>query len=79
MPTLRDGLNNVQPGSFTPVIPTQYGLHILKLLEVKRAEVLPYEEIKKIVNDRMVMEESNKRYRDYMDKLKRTSYIEIKI
>ncbi|NLT22045.1 MAG: hypothetical protein GXX82_03260 [Syntrophorhabdus sp.] len=79
MPTLRDGLNNVQPGSFTQVIPTQYGLHILKLIEVKRAEVLPYEDVKKIVNDRMVMEESNKRYRDYMDKLKKTSYIEIKI
>jgi len=79
MPTLRDGLNSIQPGSFTQVIPTQYGLHILKLIEVKRAEVLPYEEVKKTVNDRMVMEESNKRYRDYMDKLKKTSYIEIKI
>jgi peptidyl-prolyl cis-trans isomerase SurA len=79
LPTLRDGLNNLPPGSFTPVIPTQYGLHILKLLEVKQAEVLPYEEVKKAVNDRMVMEESNKRYRDYMDKLKKTSYIEIKI
>jgi len=79
MPTLREGLTNIPPGSFTQVIPTQYGLHILKLLEVKQAEVLPYEEVKKVVNDRMVMEESNKRYRDYMDKLKRTSYIEIKI
>ncbi len=79
MPTLRDGLKNVSPGSFTQVIPTQYGLHILKLLEVKTAEVLPYDEVKKVVNDRMVMEESNKRYRDYMDNLKRTSYIEIKI
>jgi len=79
LPTLRDSLNNLAPGSFTPVIPTPYGLHILKLIEVKKVEVLPYESVKNAINERMVMEESNKRYRTYMDKLKKTSYIEVKI
>lgn len=79
LPTLRDSLNNLAPGSFTPVIPTPYGLHILKLIEVKKVEVLPYEAVKNAINERMVMEESNKRYRTYMDKLKKTSYIEVKI
>jgi peptidyl-prolyl cis-trans isomerase SurA len=79
LPTLRDSLNNLAPGSFTPIIPTPYGLHILKLIEVKKVEVLPYEAVKNAINERMVMEESNKRYRTYMDKLKKTSYIEVKI
>jgi peptidyl-prolyl cis-trans isomerase SurA len=79
LPSLRESLNSLSPGSFTIVIPTQYGLHILKLLDVKKAEVLPYEDVKNAINERMVMEESNKRYRDYMDKLKKTSYIEVKI
>ncbi len=79
LPTLRDSLNDLTPGSFTPVIPTPYGLHILKLIEVKKSDILPYETVKKAINEHMVMEESNKRYRDYIDKLKKTSYIEVKI
>jgi peptidyl-prolyl cis-trans isomerase SurA len=79
LPTLRDALNNLTPGSFTAVIPTQYGLHILKLIDIKKADILPYESVKNLINERMVMEESNKRYRDYMDKLKKSSYIEVKI
>jgi peptidyl-prolyl cis-trans isomerase SurA len=79
LPTLRDSLNSLAPGSFTAVIPTPYGLHILKLIEIKKVEVLPYEAVKNAINERMVMEESNKRYRAYMDKLKKTSYIEVKI
>jgi len=79
LPTLRDSLNNLTPGSYTIVIPTPYGLHILKLLETKKSDLLPYEEVKKAISERMVMEESNKRYKNYMDKLKKSSYIEVKI
>ncbi len=79
LPTLRDSLNNLTPGSYTIVIPTPYGLHILKLLEIKKSDLLPYEEVKKAIGERMVMEESNKRYKNYMDKLKKSSYIEVKI
>ena len=79
LPTLRESLNNLSPGSYSVVIPTPYGLHILKLVEVKKSDILPYESVKKAINERLTMEESNKRYRDYMDNLKKTSYIEIKI
>ncbi len=79
LPTLRSAINNLEPGSFTQIIPTPYGLHILKLIEVKKSDILPYEAVKNAINERLVMEESNKRYREYMDKLKKTSYIEVKI
>jgi len=79
LPTLRDALNGLQPGSFSVVVPTPYGLHIMKLIEVKQADVLPYEEVKKAIGERMIMEESTKRYHDYIDKIKRSSYIEVKI
>ena len=48
LPTLREALGNLQPGSFSIVVPTPYGLHIMKLIEVKKADVLPYEEVKKV-------------------------------
>ncbi|MHB8110105.1 MAG: peptidylprolyl isomerase [Syntrophorhabdaceae bacterium] len=79
LPTLRDAVVNLPPGSYSMIIPTPYGLHILKLVELKKAEVLPYEAVKTSINERMVMEESSKRYKDYMDRIKKTSYIEIKI
>jgi peptidyl-prolyl cis-trans isomerase SurA len=79
LPTLREALGNLQPGAFSIVVPTPYGLHIMKLIEVKKAGVLPYEEVKKVVGERMMMEESTKRYRDYIDKVKKSSYIEVKI
>lgn len=79
LPTLRNSLNNLEPGSFTQVIPTPYGLHILKLIEVKKSDILPYEVVKNAINERLAIEESNKQYRDYMDKLKKSSYIEVKI
>jgi peptidyl-prolyl cis-trans isomerase SurA len=79
LPTLRDAIVNLPTGSYSIIIPTPYGLHILKLVELKKAEVLPYEAVKASINERMVMEESSKRYKDYMDRIKKTSYIEIKI
>ena len=79
LPTLREALSNLQPGAFSAVVPTPYGLHIMKLIEVKKVGVLPYEEAKQVVGERMMMEESTKRYRDYIDKVKKSSYIEVKI
>ncbi len=79
LPTLREALNGLQPGAFSIVVPTPYGLHILKLIEVKTAGVVPYEEVKKLIAERMMMEQSSKRYQDYIDKVKRSSYIEVKI
>lgn len=79
LPTLREALSNLQPGAFSAVVPTPYGLHIMKLIEVKKVGVVPYEEAKKVVGERMMMEESTKRYRDYIDKVKKSSYIEVKI
>ena len=79
LPTLREAVDGLTPGTFSIVVPTPYGLHILKLIEIKKADVLPYDEVKKAIGERMMMEESNKRYRDYIDKVKKSSYIEVKI
>ena len=79
LPTLRDALNGLPPGAFSIVVPTPYGLHILKLIEVKQSGTVPYDEVKKAIRERMIIEESGKRYQDYIAKIKRSSYIEVKI
>lgn len=79
IPTLRESLNDLATGSFTEIIPTPYGLNILKLVEVKQSDILPFEIVKGAVHEHLVMEESNKRYREYIERLKKSSYIEVKI
>lgn len=79
LPTLRDAVLSLSPGQFSIIVPTPYGLHILKLIEVKKADILPYEAVKPAISERMITEESSKRYKDYIDKIKKTSYIELKI
>ena len=79
IPTLRESLNNLATGSFTEIVPTPYGLNILKLVEVKQSDILPFETVKDAVHEHLAMEESNKRYREYIERLKKSSYIEVKI
>ena len=61
------------------MVQTPYGLHILKLVDVKKGPRLPLEEVKDKVKATIFQQESAKRYKAYMGKLKSTSYIEVKI
>jgi peptidyl-prolyl cis-trans isomerase D len=67
------------PGDVSPVVRTPYGYHVLKLLEVKRSESLPFETVKDKIHQELVQKESDKRYKDYMRKLRASAYIEVKI
>ncbi len=79
MPMLRAALGQIAVGQYTPVVATPYGFHILKLNEAKQGDPLPYDALKEVIQERVVQEESSKRYREYLDKLKASSYIEVKI
>ncbi len=78
IPELREPIRLLAPGTFTPVLRTPYGLHILKLVEVKQGETLSFDLVKERVHTRIVQEESEKRYKDYITKLRASSYIEVK-
>jgi parvulin-like peptidyl-prolyl isomerase len=58
---------------------TPYGLHILKLIEIKKGGTITFETLKDKIHERIVQEESEKRYKEYIDKLRKSSYIEVKI
>lgn len=45
-----------QPGEISPPVTTQFGVHLIKLLEVKPARQLPYEEVKQRLKEQIVAE-----------------------
>jgi peptidyl-prolyl cis-trans isomerase SurA len=79
IPTLAAALSQTPVGRYTPVVPTPYGFIILKLNEMKQGDAIPYEALKDVLQERVVQEESAKKYREYLDKARESSYIEVKI
>jgi peptidyl-prolyl cis-trans isomerase SurA len=79
IPQLKEGIEPLTAGIYTEVIVTPYGFHILKLLEKKSGEAMTFEAAKQSIHEKIVKEESEKRYKDYITKLRKASYIEVKI
>lgn len=79
IPELKDALNVIIPGTYTHVIKTGYGFHILKLVEEKKGDIIPFEQVKTRIHEKIVQGESEKRYKEYIEKLRKSSYIEVKI
>ena len=61
------------------VISTPSGFYILKMLERKEIEALPFTEVKDMVKEMLFQEKSEKRVKEWIYELKSTSYIDIKI
>lgn len=79
IPELRDALKGKAKGEITDIIRSPYGYHILRLEEIKGGDPPPFDEVKEEIKRRLILEESQKRYREFVKKLKRKSYIEIKL
>jgi peptidyl-prolyl cis-trans isomerase SurA len=79
MPELREAIRPLTPGSYTRIVQTPYGYHILKLNEVRKGETLAFDVVTDKVKETLYQTESEKRYKDYVAKLKSTAYIEVKI
>lgn len=79
IPELRDALKGKAKGEITDIIRSPYGYHILRLEEIKGGDPPPFDEVKEEIKRRLILEESQKRYREFVEKLKRKSYIEIKL
>jgi len=79
MPVLRQALRGLLPGMYTSVIRTPYGFHILRLVEQKKGEILSFEALKDKIHQRIVQIEGEKKYKEYIQKLRKSSYIEVKI
>ncbi len=79
IPDLLNAIKLLVPGSHSNIIRTGYGFHILQLVDAKKGEVVPFDDVKEKIRDRIVQDASEKRYKEYIKKLREASYIEVKI
>jgi peptidyl-prolyl cis-trans isomerase SurA len=79
IPELRQALQPLKTGSYTPVVQTPYGYHILRLMDVKKGARIPLDDVRDKVKEAIFQRESAKRYKEYVAKLKAAAYIEVKI
>lgn len=79
IPMLRDALKQIQVGMITPVVSTPYGFHVLKLNDTRKEDLPPFDEVKGKIQQVMMRKEGERKYKEYVQKLKESSYIEVKI
>jgi parvulin-like peptidyl-prolyl isomerase len=79
VPALEAVVFSLETGELSGVIPSAQGLHIFKVTEKRTGSVAPYEEIKEQVKEDYYREEVTKRYAKWLDDLKKSSNVEVKL
>lgn len=79
VPELRQAVGLLATGTYSIPVLTPYGYHIVRVLDVKKNEALPFDAVKDSIRERVVKKESERQYKEYVRKLRAASYIEVKI
>jgi parvulin-like peptidyl-prolyl isomerase len=66
-------------GEVSGIVRTEFGFHIIKLMERKGGEPLPFEQVKEVVQKDYYDKEMEKAFRQFLTTLKGKSIIEIKL
>jgi peptidyl-prolyl cis-trans isomerase SurA len=79
LPEIKDVAFSLQTGQISPVIQTNYGLHILKALDVAPARTITFAEAKPVIENLLHEKKRSEKYKDWIKKLRKDSYIDVKI
>jgi peptidyl-prolyl cis-trans isomerase SurA len=79
IPELREAVKLLIPGTYSNIVHTPFGYHILKLTGTKKGQAASFESVKNNIRQKLFTIESEKRYKTYISKLRSSSYIEVKI
>jgi peptidyl-prolyl cis-trans isomerase D len=60
---------SLPPGQVSDLVKTQYGFHIIKVLEKETAHTKPFEEVKETLRPRLLLDQADKLASDTADKL----------
>ncbi len=74
---LANVIDSIDIGSVSNVIESDRGFHIFKLIEKVESKIKPYEDVKEQIYQEIFNERAAKYQDEFMDKLKKESYIEI--
>ncbi len=69
---------NQREGELSDIIVTPVGFYIVKVLEKKGKEYVPFSDVKEVVRERLFQEKNEKFFKKWLFNIKTSSYIEIK-
>jgi peptidyl-prolyl cis-trans isomerase SurA len=76
-PLLRNIIVTLKPGEVSEVIRSPKGWQIIKLIDLKVAKDISFEEAKDRINEHLFQEEVDKRFTEWLQKIKDRSYIQV--
>ena len=78
LPAIEEPLFQMQAGGISPVLETPLGYHVFKVEEKKVSRTPPLEEVREKIRVVLYQEEARKRFKEWMEDLKRRAYISIR-
>ena len=76
-PSLREVISTLKPGEFSPVLQSPKGWQIVKLIDLKGAKEISFDEARERIQEQLFQEEVDKRFTQWLQKLKDRSYIQV--
>jgi parvulin-like peptidyl-prolyl isomerase len=75
-PQYKDILSSMKPGESSEVVPSEFGLQIIKLLERVEGKMPTFDDVKDDLREVIYQRKMSEKYTSWLDKLKKGIYIE---
>lgn len=75
--SLRTIIATLKPGEFSAVLQSPKGWQIIKLIDLKGAKEISFDEAKVQIQEKLFQEEVDKRFTEWLQKIKDRSYIQV--
>ena len=79
LPSFEGAAFSLKKGEISDVVRTEYGFHIIKVDDVKEAAPEPFESVKEKIRSTVTSEMMEQRYKEWMEELKKSAVIEIRL
>ena len=76
-PVLEQAIAKLGEGEISPVIRTEMGLHIFRVMEVDKTHPKPFEEVRESIYGHLYQRELDYKYREWLSSLRERSFVRI--